>query len=105
MPSAIRDEEIRHQSLLCDRTNESSKFTSDSIPSHPLGLKPLGNQYLHHGPIARRSIGVFNILPDEMLMLVLEHVSAAELLHLGHTCKFLYAFAHSDDLWKALFLQ
>lgn len=105
MPSAIQDDDFRHQSLLCDRTNESSKFTSDSIPSHPLGLKPLGNQYLHNGPIARRSIGVFDVLPDEMLMLFLEHFGAAELLDLGHTCKFFYAFCHSDDLWKALFLQ
>jgi hypothetical protein len=27
------------------------------------------------------------------------------LRHLGSTCKALYAFCHSDDLWKALFIE
>lgn len=105
MPSAIQDLQGRHQNSLCDRTTDFSESTSDSIPSHPLGLKPLGNQYLYDGPKARTATGVWNILPDELLMLVLEQFDATGLLTLGHTCKFLYAFCHSDDLWKALFLQ
>lgn len=111
MPSAIQqDDNGRHHSSvsLCDRTNDLNDFsesTSDSIPSHPLRLKPLGNQYLYDGPKARRSIGVWNLLPDEILMLVLEQFDAAALLNLGHSCKFLYAFCNSDELWKPLFLQ
>ncbi|KAF7549869.1 hypothetical protein G7046_g8202 [Stylonectria norvegica] len=107
MPSAVVS---RHHGSLCDRSNDCTEDSTldalaDSIPPHPLGIKPLGNQYLHHGPNARRSIGVWNVLPDEVLMVVFEQFDAPELLKLGHTCKFLYAFCHSDEIWKPLFLE
>ncbi|GAO13816.1 hypothetical protein UVI_02004620 [Ustilaginoidea virens] len=75
-----------------------------SIPTHPLGVKPLGNRYLSKGPNAKTNSGIWGLLPDEMLMLVLEQLDAGSLLSLGSTCKFLFAFCHSDELWKALFL-
>ncbi|KAK5990361.1 F-box protein JMJ22 [Cladobotryum mycophilum] len=78
---------------------------SDSIPTHPLGVKPLGNQYLSDGPIARRSIGTWAVLPDEMLNVILEQFDKDAILKLGSTCKFFYAFCHSDELWKSLYLQ
>lgn len=99
MPSAVPQASY-------DKTNESSlNLHSDSIPTHPLGVKPLGNQYLSDGPKARRSIGDWRILPDEILMILLESCDKLSLLNLGHTCKFFYAFCHSDELWKALFLE
>ena len=85
-------------------TNEDVSH-SDSIPSHPLGVKPLGNLYLFEGHNARRSIGTWEALPDEMLTVIAEHLDSSSLLKLGHTCKFFYAFCHSEELWKALFLQ
>ncbi|KAG5661637.1 hypothetical protein KAF25_005759 [Fusarium avenaceum] len=107
MPSAVTDNGTRHHNSLCDRTNDISESTiqSDSIPPHPLGLKPLGNQYLFTGRNAKRSIGAWRLLPDEIISLVLEQFDANTLLKLGHTCKFFYAFCHSDELWKPLFLQ
>jgi hypothetical protein len=107
MPSAVTDNGTRHHDSLCDRTNDMSESTiqSDSIPPHPLGLKPLGNQYIFTGRNAKRSIGAWRLLPDEVISLVLEQFDANALLKLGHTCKFFYAFCHSDELWKPLFLQ
>lgn len=78
---------------------------ADSIPSHPLRVKPLGNRYLSHGPNARASVGAWSALPDEVLLLVLELFESSELRRLGSTCKFLYAFCHLEELWKAVFLQ
>ncbi|KAK4083589.1 uncharacterized protein Triagg1_1251 [Trichoderma aggressivum f. europaeum] len=95
MPSAISHE-------ASDSIGDSH---SDSIPTHPLGVKPLGNQYLATRPIARRSIGTWAVLPDEILALVLEGFDKSSLLSLGSTCKFLYAFCHSEELWKALHLR
>ncbi|KAM0400170.1 hypothetical protein ACHAPZ_006331 [Fusarium culmorum] len=107
MPSAIPDNGTRQYNSLCDRTNDHSESTlqSDSIPPHPLGLKPLGNQYLFTGRNARRSIGAWRLLPDEVVSLVFEQFDAEALLKLGHTCKFFYAFCHSDEFWKPIFLQ
>ncbi|KAF5020561.1 hypothetical protein F66182_7425 [Fusarium sp. NRRL 66182] len=104
MPSATAD---RHHNPLCDRTNDPSESArqSDSIPPHPLGLKPLGNQYFFTGRNAKRSTGSWSFLPDEVISLMLEHFGADVLLKLGHTCKFFYAFCHSDEFWKPLFLQ
>ena len=76
-----------------------------SIPSHPLGIKPLGNKYFHDGRDARVLIGTLQVLPDEMLAQLLEYLDQRSLRLLGYTCSFLFAFCTSDDLWKALFLE
>lgn len=77
----------------------------DSIPSHSLGIKPLGNRFLSDGPDARACVGTWAGLPDEILVMLLECFDKSALLNLGSTCRFFYAFCHSDDLWKSLFLQ
>ena len=87
-------------------SNETFAFLElDSIPTHPLGVKPLGNSYIWDGPIARQCIGPFELLPDEVLMVMLESFEGSVLQSLGATCRFLYAFCRSDELWKALFLR
>lgn len=78
---------------------------SNFIPTHPLGVKPLGNLYLSSSPNAKGNAGSFAILADETLMLLLEHLDSTSLANLGATCQFLFAFCNSDDLWKQLFLQ
>jgi hypothetical protein len=77
----------------------------DSIPIHPMGIKPLGNQYFEHGPNARQSTGIVGQLPDEMILHLFEYLDATSLMKLSSTCRFLYAFGQLDDLWKALFLE
>ncbi|KAK1711086.1 F-box domain-containing protein [Colletotrichum lupini] len=84
---------------------ENAVTSTESIPTHPLGVKPLGNQYLSDRPNARKHIGYLKILPDEALMLLLEYLDEDRLRKLGYTSRFLYAFCRSDDLWKTLFLQ
>ena len=90
--------------------NESNILGNDvcqpeSIPPHPLGVKPLGNQYLSEGHNARDSIGTWQAVPDEILSVILEYAGKEPLLALGHTCRFFYAFCYSDEFWKPLFLQ
>ncbi len=75
------------------------------IPPHPLGVKPLGNQYLSAEGNARVSLGTFQALPDEVLMQFLEYLDKDALQLLGYTCKFLFAFCWSEDLWKALLIE
>lgn len=90
------------------KSDESTTIQNDEvdfIPTHPLGVKPLGNQYLAKGPNARRSIGTWDKLPDEVLMLILEYFDKSQLRQLSHTCKLFYAFCHSEELWKAIFLR
>ncbi|KAK4105489.1 Clavaminate synthase-like protein [Parathielavia hyrcaniae] len=76
-----------------------------SIPSHPLGIKPLGNKYFAGGTDARKSIGSLQALPDEMFMQLLEYVDGRTLRLLGYTCKYLFACCTADDVWKTGFLQ
>ncbi|KAI0842106.1 Clavaminate synthase-like protein [Hypoxylon sp. FL0890] len=82
-----------------------AEISSDSIPAHPMGVKPLGNQYLVSGPTARHSLGSLGRLPDEMILQVLEYLDIPSLKGIAFTCRFLYAFCHLDELWKALFLE
>ncbi|KAI1501786.1 F-box domain-containing protein [Biscogniauxia marginata] len=79
--------------------------TVDSIPIHPNGVKPLGNQYFSSGSTARQFLGPMGRLPDEMILHMLEYLDTDSLRHIGFTCRFLYAFSQLDDLWKTLFLE
>lgn len=83
----------------------TTRISSNSIPVHPIGVKPLGNRYLALGPSARLSLGSVDQLPDEMILQILEYLDASSLMNLGSTCRFLYAFCQLDELWKALFLE
>ena len=76
----------------------------DTIPPHPLGIKPSGNVYTATRD-ARSAIGLFNYLPDEVLMTLLEYFDSKLLIRLGATCKALYAFTRAEELWKALFIE
>ena len=82
----------------------SIEESSNTIPPHPLGVKPAGNQYTATS-ISRNFIGSFQAFPDEILAIFLEYLDSYKLRLLGATCKFLYAFCRSDDLWKALFIE
>lgn len=77
----------------------------DALPPHPLGVLPLGNKYFGSGGDARKSSGVFQVLPDEVLMQFLEFLDQRSLRLLGNTCRFLYANCFHDDLWKTIFLE
>ncbi|KAI2638124.1 hypothetical protein GGS21DRAFT_509870 [Xylaria nigripes] len=77
----------------------------DSIPIHPMGIKPHGNQFFANGPNARQFAGVVGQLPDEMILHLLEYLDETSLRQLAATCRFLYAFGQLDDLWKTLFLE
>lgn len=93
------------------RRSEYDSSTTDSsipesIPVHPLGVKPLGNQYFVSGPSARASLGgLFGRLQDEMILQLVECFDSQALIKLGATCRFLYALCHLDELWKAMFLE
>ncbi|KAF2088175.1 F-box domain-containing protein [Saccharata proteae CBS 121410] len=75
-----------------------------AIPSHPLGVKPSGNALTAEVDIKARC-GHFARLPDEILMQVLEYFDASILRSLGASCKALYAFTRSEELWRALFVE
>lgn len=88
-----------------DMATPITRISSDSIPVHPMGVKPLGNQYFASGPTARQSLGLLGQLPDEMILQLLEYLDTRSLKDIGFTCRFLYAFCQLDDLWKTLFLE
>ncbi|KAH9908928.1 Clavaminate synthase-like protein [Xylariomycetidae sp. FL2044] len=88
-----------------DSDTQQSGTVSSSIPVHPLGVKPLGNQYLVTGPTARWNLGLLRLLPDEMILHLLEYFDSQSLQTMGATCRFLHAFCQLDELWKALFLE
>ncbi|RDL36843.1 Clavaminate synthase-like protein [Venustampulla echinocandica] len=83
---------------------DDSPGLSFSVPCHPLGIKPSGNQYTAASN-AKSVTGPFQLFPDEISAIFLEYLDAQQLRLLGSTCKFLYAFCRSDDIWKALFIE
>ncbi|EAA29184.1 Clavaminate synthase-like protein [Neurospora crassa] len=85
--------------------DDTSTAVESSVPTHPLGIKPLGNKYFHTGTDARVNLGDLQVLPDEMLAQLLEYLDKRTLRLLGYACKFLYAQCSYDDLWKTIFLE
>ncbi|KKK16609.1 hypothetical protein P175DRAFT_0519199 [Aspergillus ochraceoroseus IBT 24754] len=76
----------------------------DAIPGHPLGVKPSGNALLAAENL-RDVIGTFNLLPDELVLVLLEYLDCPSLLKLGQTCKAFYAFTRAEDFWKTFFIR
>ncbi|KXJ95583.1 hypothetical protein Micbo1qcDRAFT_27425 [Microdochium bolleyi] len=85
--------------------DQDLELDADAIPTHPLGIKPLGNQYLATGPSARQSLGAFGILPDELILHLVDYFDADSLRSVASTCRFLFGFGQLDDLWKTLYLE
>ena len=75
-----------------------------TVPLHPLGIRPAGNAYTAAKNL-KSSAGHFSLLPDELILQLLEFLDHRLLLTLGFTCKALYAFCRFDDLWKTLFIE
>lgn len=75
----------------------------EAVPCHPLRVKPSGNALVASSDL-RGAIGSLNILPDELILTCLEYLDSTSLLRLGCTCKALYAFTRSEDLWKAFLI-
>ncbi|KAI1848530.1 hypothetical protein JX265_013778 [Neoarthrinium moseri] len=94
-----------HSVSLDDSHGPAVESSTESIPVHPLGVKPLGNQFFASAPSARQAIGSFGSLPDEMILQLLEYLGKESLRSLGSTSRFLYAFCQLDELWKPLFLE
>ncbi|BDD63520.1 hypothetical protein MPDQ_001832 [Monascus purpureus] len=82
----------------------SDTIGRDAIPCHPLGVKPSGNALLASWNL-RSAIGNFQLLPDEVILTLLEFLDGPALLRIGRTCKAFYAFTRAEELWKALFIQ
>ncbi|KAL8411781.1 hypothetical protein RB596_001148 [Gaeumannomyces avenae] len=89
---------------MLEEEDDACAFES-SVPCHPLGIKPLGNQYFSTTANARDHVGTLQLLPDETLLLLLEHLDPQSLRRLGYTSRFLHAFCTSDELWKPLLLK
>lgn len=77
---------------------------SAAVRPHPLGVRPSGNA-LTAGVNSKGHAGYFACMPDEIVQALLEYLEPAELLRTSHTCKYLYAFATFDELWRALFIR
>ena len=73
---------------------------------HLNGVRPLGAS-LHTGVlnIRDRSLGRFAVLTDELVLQVLDKLSAIELAQLNAVSKALYCFSNHEDLWKALVIE
>ncbi|KAF2146700.1 uncharacterized protein K452DRAFT_282884 [Aplosporella prunicola CBS 121167] len=87
-----------------DLQSEADAEEPAAIPPHPLGVKPSGNA-LTADINLKASCGHFAALSDELLAQFLEFLDAPSLMRLGGTCKALFAFTRSDDLWRALFIE
>jgi len=92
---------LSHEGPLDERKPGFIGSDSLTVPLHPLGIKPAGNAYVATGNI-KSATGLFAILPDELLVQILESLDAGSLRQVELTCKTLYAFARLDDLWKTL---
>ena len=77
---------------------------SMALPAHPLGVRPAGNAYATDKNL-KSAAGRFNVLPDEILLEILQYLEPTPLSFSGRTCKALYAFSRFDELWKAIIIR
>lgn len=82
---------------------EERHHETKGVPPHPLNIKPLGNAY--DGVSLKASCRILARLPDELLLQLLEYLGAQDLVNVGSTCKMLYAFSRTEELWRSLFIE
>ena len=77
---------------------------------HPYGVQPLGNAMCvtsntgtHRGRMS--GLGSFRVLEDQLMVVLLQFLDAASLVHLSSASSASYVFCHHVDLWRALVLQ
>ena len=76
--------------------------------SHPLNVRPLGQQLLSSSLNLRDApgaLGTLGVLSDELLLLVLGHLEGAELARCSQASQSLRIFSLTDDLWRAALLS
>lgn len=72
--------------------------------AHPYGVEPLGNVLVDGGDHSVRcsGLGALAALDDECVLEVLEFLLGEDLARLSRASRAAYAFAHHEDLWRAL---
>ena len=81
-----------------------TKDSASLVRRHPLGVRPSGNALT--SPVnLKQACRSFSLLPDELLVQLLEILDAKDLLRLGSTCRALHAFTRNEELWRALFVE
>lgn len=99
------DEAVSHLNPISNSNSspqDQEDLSRDAIPGHPMGVKPSGNALLAAENL-RDAIGTFGILPDDLILTLLEFLDGPSLLRIGRTCKAFYAFTRAEELWKGLF--
>lgn len=94
-----------HKSVVAWSTeleNELDDFAL-TYKAHPLGVKPSGNSLTANDSSAF-TMGNFGRLPDETILVLFEWLDSNSLLNLGASCRGLFAYATTDQLWKDLFI-
>ena len=84
--------------------SDSTADQGSVVRRHPLGVRPSGNA-LTASTNCKSYAGSFALLPDELLIQLLETLQVPHLLRIGATCKALHAFTRSEELWRALFIE
>lgn len=78
---------------------------------HPLNVKPSGNSLLLGSDPdlikqKQNSLGKLNILPDELIMEIIHHITDVQtLLNLSHVSRLLYAFLYDEEIWKKIYMN
>lgn len=80
--------------------------TNTDVRCHLNGVQPVGVTF-HTGAcnVRDKGLGRFALLSDELVLRVLEVLSARDLIRLSCTSKALYCFSNHEDLWKALVIE
>mmetsp|Transcript_30325 Transcript_30325/g.76224 ORF Transcript_30325/g.76224 Transcript_30325/m.76224 type:complete len:512 (-) Transcript_30325:6-1541(-) len=75
--------------------------------AHPLGVKPLGNQYVEQAVVPCRDsgLGTLRCFDDPLLLTILMQLDAVDLCRLASVSKSMYVFSHTEDLWRNLVLD
>ncbi|KAI9140090.1 hypothetical protein BKA69DRAFT_1029868 [Paraphysoderma sedebokerense] len=82
-----------------------------SVPSHPLGIKPLGNFYFDSDspdfkPTRTDGLGRFSALSDEFLLgFIVEYLNYKDLCKLSCVSKAWVAFGKYEEIWKGWVLE
>lgn len=116
----LKGSRVRFESEDCESERPSKKARTRSVTteqsqwakcscSHRLGILPSGNLLLtaseQRQNIRPGGLGLFNILPDAVLLSLLSTFDATDLYTLAGTSRAFFAYATYEAIWKDLYVS
>ncbi|PIK38311.1 hypothetical protein BSL78_24844 [Apostichopus japonicus] len=103
--SAVSEKKSKEPDESGDFFQVRSSMMFDGSINRSSTTGPLTLQLISDSPRERRTLSIWQLLPDEILLTIFSHLKPSDLLACSLTCQGFYRVAMDESLWKVIRLE